>query len=149
MNKIEMIGRISRNIDLRRLQSGKEVANFGIAVNNPKKKDESGNTQADFFDCIVWGTQAINLQKYQEKGDLIAIEGRLANQYWQDNQGNNHYKNIVICESIEYLAKKNNNAQSDTQFNSNQEALSRAMNEESFVDFGNQIELDDDLELPF
>jgi len=89
------------------------------------------------------------IKEAKEKGDLIAIEGRLANQYWQDNQGNNHYKNIVICESIEYLAKKNNNAQSDTQFNSNQEALSRAMNEESFVDFGNQIELDDDLELPF
>lgn len=84
MNQIVLTGRISKNVELRTTNSGKEVANFSIAVNNPYKKDESGNTLADFFDCMVWGTQAVNLQKYQNKGDLISIVGRLANQKWQD-----------------------------------------------------------------
>ena len=148
MNKIVLTGRISKNIELRTTNLGKEVANFSIAVNNPYKKDDDGHSLADFFDCIVWGVQAANLQKYQEKGDLIAIEGRLANQKWQDNQGNNHYKNIIVCESIEYLAKKNNNMQNNEQFSSNQEALSSAMNEDPFQSFSNEIELDED-SLPF
>lgn len=145
MNQIILTGRISKDVELRTTNSGKEVANFSIAVNNPYKKDDDGHTLADFFDCMVWGVQAVNLQKYQSKGDLIAIEGRLANQKWKDDQGNNHYKNIVICESIEYLTKKNTNNQS---FSSNQDALSSAMQEDSFTDFGEQIELSDE-DLPF
>jgi len=143
MNRIMLIGRISKDIELRTTGTNKDVANFSIAVNNPYKKDEQGNTQADFFDCIVWGTQAVNLQKYQEKGDLISIEGRLANQKWQDEKGNNHYKNVIVCDSIEYLAKKGGQQSGQgtgQQFNSNQE--------DPFMNFGSQIELSDD-DLPF
>ena len=154
MNQIILTGRISKDVELRTTQSGKEVANFSIAVNNPYKKDDEGRTLADFFDCIVWGGQAVNLQKYQNKGDLIAIEGRLANQKWQDSQRNNHYKNIVVCEMIEYLAKKNNNTQTDHQFNSNQEALKNAMNEtdpfEEYDEKFNEMRNDElNCDLPF
>lgn len=147
MNRIMLIGRISKDIELRTTGSGKDVANFSIAVNNPYKKDEQGNTQADFFDCIVWETQAVNLQKYQEKGDLIAIEGRLANQKWQDENGNNHYKNIVVCESIEYLAKCKS---SQTGQQTGKEPIPPApvMQEDPFKDFGEEITLSDD-DLPF
>lgn len=149
MNKIMLTGRISKDIELRTTTTNKDVAYFSVAVTNKHKKNENGDYLVDFFDCIVWNAQAINLQKYQEKGDLIAIEGRLANQKWQDEKGNNRYKNIVICDSIEYLAKKNTGQQSGQgtgqQFNSNQDG---AMQEDPFMNFGSQIELSDD-DLPF
>jgi len=143
MNRIMLIGRISKDIELRTTGSGKDVANFSIAVNNPYKNDEQGNTQADFFDCIVWNAQAVNLQKYQEKGDLIAIEGRLENQKWQDEKGNNHYKNVIVCDSIEYLAKKGGQQ-------TGKEPIPPApvMQEDPFQSFGEEIELSDD-DLPF
>lgn len=148
MNKITLIGRISKDIDLRTTPSGKDVANFSIAVNNPYKKDEQGNTQADFFDCIVWNVQAVNLQKYQEKGNLIAVEGRLENQKWQDEKGNNHYKNVIVCESIEYLTKKN--GQQSGQETGQQIPIPEppTMQEDPFKNFGEEITLSDD-DLPF
>ncbi len=144
MNKITLIGRISKNIELRTTTGGKDVANFSIAVNNPYKKDKEGNTQADFFDCIVWGTQAVNLQKYQEKGNLIAVEGRLENQKWQDEKGNNHYKNVIVCESIEYLAKKNGQQMPVPEA----PIPSTEVSEDPFQNFGEEITLSDD-DLPF
>lgn len=146
MNRIMLIGRISKDIELRTTGTNKDVANFSIAVNNPYKKDEQGNTQADFFECIVWGTQAVNLQKYQEKGNLIAVEGRLENQKWQDEKGNNHYKNVIACDSIEYLAKKNANSQVQSQ--TTQTTQSAELETDPFESFGEQIELSDD-DLPF
>lgn len=151
MNKIMFIGRISKDIELRTTTSGKDVANFSIAVNNPYKKDEEGNTQADFFECIAWRAQALNLQKYQEKGNLIAVEGRLANQKWQDEKGNNHYKNVIVCESIEYLAKKNSEQKPETQYTQSMPippAPSAEVAEDPFKDFGEEITLSDD-DLPF
>jgi len=145
MNKIMLTGRISKDIDLRTTTSGKDIANFSIAVTNKHKKNENGDYLVDFFDCIVWNAQAVNLQKYQEKGDLIAIEGRLANQKWQDEQGNNHYKNIIVCESIEYLSKKNSEQKKETSMPIPQ---APAIQADPFKDFGEEIVLSDD-DLPF
>lgn len=105
LNKIILIGRITRDIELRYTTTNKAVANFGIAVNRTFK-NQNGEYDADFINIELWGNQAETTQKYCKKGDLVAIEGSLRVDQYQDQQGNNKYKNYVLANHISFLSTK-------------------------------------------
>ena len=105
MNKIILIGRISKDLELKTTASGKEYCNFSLAVNRDRQVD--GQPDADFFNCTVWGKQAENLVNYQKKGNKIMVEGKLQNSTYEDQQGQKRYSTSIMVEHIEYLEKKN------------------------------------------
>lgn len=99
MNQVVLIGRLTKDPELRATSNDKQVASFTLAVDRYKEG-------ADFINCIVWGKQAENLCKYQEKGSQIALNGRIQTRTYDDAKGNKQYITEVVAESIEFLGSK-------------------------------------------
>ncbi len=106
MNKVILIGRIAKDLELKHTGNGLAVCSFSLAVNKPYKSGGNAGNQADFFNCIAWRGTAENLCKYQKKGSLISVEGNLINNSWEDNNGVKRYKTEVNVSTIEYLGGK-------------------------------------------
>ena len=104
MNKIILTGRIANVLELKATTTGKSICEFRIATNRPVNRD--GEKVADFVNCRVWNKSAENLVKYQTKGNLIAVIGRLQIDSYTDKEGNKRYSNYVLVEDLEYLERK-------------------------------------------
>ena len=104
MNKVILIGNITKDIELRQSNSGKFVVEFSVAINNGK--DQQGNElPADFINCTAWNKTAEVLSKYATKGTKVGIEGAMKTQTWTDQQGNNRYKTYVLVDRVELLSR--------------------------------------------
>jgi single-strand DNA-binding protein len=99
MNVVLLIGRLTRDPELRYTQSGKAVANFNLAVDREHSKEKV----TDFFRVIVWNKQAENLSKYSGKGRLVAVRGNLQTRSYEDKQQITRQITEVIAERIQYL----------------------------------------------
>ena len=132
MNRVEIIGRLTTKPELRYTSSNIAFCRFTIAINRPKRED--GTQEADFIDCVVWRGQAENLTKYQDKGNLIAVEGTLRKESYEDKDGNKKSFVEVLANNIEYLQSKNTqNSEKNVQnFEEEPEA-------DPFSDFGESI----------
>ena len=97
MNKIFLIGRITKDLELRSTKSGNSVCEFTLAVNRDKEK-------TDFITCQVWNKQAENLCKYQGKGSLISVVGELRIDSFEVKEEKRH-KTYVLVNQIEFLQK--------------------------------------------
>lgn len=97
-------GRIAHDLELRATSTGKSICEFRIATNRPVTRD--GERVADFINCRVWNKTAENLVKYQAKGNLIGVIGRMQVDAYQDKDGNKKYNNYVLVEDLEYLEAK-------------------------------------------
>lgn len=107
MNKVILTGRLTRDPELRYTANNKAVCDFTIATNRPANRD--GERVADFINCRVWGKTAENLTKYQNKGNLIAVIGRIQVDNFTDKEGNNRYNTYLLVEELEYLQSKKDN----------------------------------------
>ncbi len=144
MNQINLIGRITKDLELRYTQNNKAVCDFNIAVNRTYT-NEAGEREADFINIQSWGKQAENLEKYQGKGSLIGVSGELRVNQWED-EGQRKYKTFVLANQIEFLSSKTSDTQSDTQNTfPNVDEIKKS---DPFAEFGQSIAIDDD-ELPF
>lgn len=98
MNNVCLIGRITKDLEIRTTESGKHICKFTLAV-----KRDTDNT--DFINCMVWGTQADNLVKYQKKGNQISVVGSIRTGNYESN-GKINYTFEVLANSIQYLESK-------------------------------------------
>ena len=115
MNKVILTGRIANDLELKCTNTGKSICEFRIAVNRPT--NQNGDRIADFINCRVWNKQAENLVKYQTKGSLISIVGKMLVETYQDKEGKNKYSTYVLVEELEYLqAKKENKEEEKNEF---------------------------------
>ena len=105
MNKVILIGRITKNIELKSTPNGKEVADFSIAVKR-NYKNQNGEYEADFINCISFGKTAELLGKYTKKGDQIAIEGRINTRNYENKEGKKVYITEILVENIMFLETK-------------------------------------------
>ena len=107
MNKVILVGRITKDPELRTLSSGSSVVNFTIAVNRPiaQQQDQNAST-ADFINCVIWNKQAENLAKYVKQGSLIGVEGRIQTRNYESN-GTTRYVTEVLCDNVQFLETKN------------------------------------------
>ena len=103
-NNVMLIGRITKNIELRYTQSNRACANFSIAVNRPYKNGEE--RQADFINIVAWGNLAENLNKYTSKGSLVGVEGRLQTRTYEATDGKKRTITEVLASNIQFLDKK-------------------------------------------
>lgn len=113
MNRIDLIGRLTRDPELRKTETGHVRADFTIAVNRIGAKEEQ--QQADFIPCRVWGSQAENLAHFMGKGSQIGLEGSLRIDSYTDKDGNTKYSTYVLAERIEYLSSKKGEIKEESQ----------------------------------
>ncbi|GAB0269283.1 single-stranded DNA-binding protein [Staphylococcus pseudintermedius] len=113
INRVVLVGRLTKDPDFRTTPSGVEVATFTLAVNrNFKSKD--GEQQADFINCVVFKKQAENVKNYLSKGSLAGVDGRLQSRSYENQEGRRVYVTEVICNSVQFLESKSN-GQSNSQ----------------------------------
>src|SRR5690625_2721293 len=105
MNRVVLVRRLARDPELRYTPAGQAVASFTVAVNRPFK-NQQGEQEADFINCVAWRKQAENLAQYTGKGSMIAIEGRIQTRSYEGKDGKMVYVTEVLAENIQYLDNK-------------------------------------------
>jgi len=110
INRTILVGRITKDPELRYTQSNVAYVRFTIAVNRTFT-EANGERKADFIGCVAWRNQAENLAKFIRKGGLIGVEGRIQTGQYDDQNGNRQFTTDVVCDSIQFLEPKNSNSQ--------------------------------------
>lgn len=105
LNRIVLIGRLTRDPELRFTQSGKPVCSFTLAVDRPFS-GQDGSREADFINIVVWNKQGENCSQYLAKGRLAAVDGRLQIRNYDGNDGQRHYVTEVIADRVVFLSPK-------------------------------------------
>src|SRR5574344_1163809 len=113
MNSVNIIGTMTRNIELKYLPSGTAIGGLSIAVNQDYKNQQGQNVEkTSFFEVKVIGKQAKTINTYFHKGSRIGISGSLEQESWTTNDGQNRSKVIIKLESFSFIDKKSNDNQS-------------------------------------
>lgn len=110
INNVVLVGRMTRDAELRYTPSNQAVATFTLAVNRNFKNQSTGEREADFINCVMWRQQAENLANWTKKGHLIAITGRIQTRSYENQQGQRVYVTEVVAESFQVLEKRDNSA---------------------------------------
>ncbi|EJF1304314.1 single-stranded DNA-binding protein, partial [Staphylococcus pseudintermedius] len=108
LNRVVLVGRLTKDPEFRTTPSGVSVATFTLAVNR-NYKNKNGEQQADFINCIVFRKQAENVNNYLSKGNLAGVDGRLQSRSYENQEGRRIFVTEVICDSVQFLESKNNN----------------------------------------
>ena len=153
MNKVFLIGRLSRDPELRHTTSGMPVCQINVAISRPVS--QGSEPQTDFINVVVWNKQAENVARYLSKGRQIAVEGRIQTRNYDNNEGKRTYVTEVIASNVEFLGSANDNRSNNTvdSFNDNPFDVEPVMETTSvdndpFASFGEKVEISDS-ELPF
>ena len=109
INRVVLVGRLTKDVELRYTPSGVAMARFTLACNRPFKS-EGGEQQADFINIIVWRKQAENSANYLKKGSLAGIEGRIQTGSYDGQDGKRVYTTDVVADSVQFLEPKNGQA---------------------------------------
>ena len=157
MNKVILIGRLTRDPELRTISTGAVTASFSLAVNRPFT-NQNGEREADFINCVVWRKQAENVAKYCKKGHQVAVEGRIQTRSYDAQDGSKRYVTEVICDNVTFLTPKSSDSSSYTNNYQNESSgnyqapatdiTTADVSEDPFKDFGEEVVLSED-DLPF
>lgn len=158
MNKVFLIGRLTRDPELRYTGNNTAVASFAIAVNR-NFTNQAGEREADFINIVVWRKQAENVKNYLTQGSQVAIDGRIQVRSYDDKDGQKRYVTEVVADNVEFLGSKNGSASGNSSvasqaeptpydFSTPSEPKKTDVDSNPFADFGSSIEISDD-ELPF
>ena len=105
INNVVLVGRMTRDADLRMTQGNTAVASFTLAVNR-NFKNQAGEREADFINCVIWRQQAENLANWAKKGALIGITGRIQTRNYENDQGQRVYITEVVAENFQLLESR-------------------------------------------
>ena len=161
LNHIVIMGRLTRDPELRYTQSQTPVASFTVAVDRDFGGRDGGEKQTDFIDCSAWRQTGEFVSKYFRKGSMIVVSGRLQSRKWQDRDGNNRTNWEISADSVYFGESRrrdeenrdsyggnsygnNSNSYGGSSYDSNRGASAPAPAPSPFTDLG-----DDDGELPF
>lgn len=124
INRVVMVGRMTRDPELRRTGSGAAVTSFTLALN--RNYNSADGQQADYISCVVWNKVAENVAQYCSKGSLVGVEGRLRSRTYDNAQGQRVYVTEVVCDSVQFLetrAQRERNQSSMNQGMMNQKPM--------------------------
>ena len=171
MNKVFLIGRLTRDPELRYTGNNTPVASFTLAVNRTYT-NQAGEREADFINIVVWRKQAENVKNYVHQGSQVAVDGRIQVRNYDDQKNKKRYVTEVVADNVEFLTPKggstagNNSAinsqsanfggtssMSDNEptpydFPTNNDSTGTDVSNNPYADFGASIEISDD-DLPF
>ena len=158
INRSVLVGRLTRDVDLRYTANGTAVATFTVAVNR-QFTNANGEREADFINCVIWRKAAENFSNFTHKGSLVGIDGRIQTRNYENQQGQRVYVTEVVVENFHLLEPKsannnhpsqNNNIPNNNHSNGPAQpaANNTAANEDPFADNTQSIDISDD-DLPF
>ncbi|EAG1385982.1 single-stranded DNA-binding protein [Listeria monocytogenes] len=159
MNRVVLVGRLTKDPDLRYTPAGAAVATFTLAVNRPFKNAQ-GEQEADFINCVVWRKPAENVANFLKKGSMAGVDGRVQTRNYEGNDGKRVYVTEIVAESVQFLESKqngaggstSNNNQSETNYSNDNKTSSyradRNQNGDSFANEGAPVDINPD-DLPF
>ena len=155
INNVVVTGRLTRAVDLRYTSNGTAFASFTLAVDRPFK-NQNGEKETDFINCVMWRKPAENLANYTNKGSLIGVEGRIQTRNYEGGQGQRVYVTEVLAERFTFLesSKTTNNDVYDNgvvnirEMNKNQNSNGNFVNSDPFTSNGDVVGVNDD-DLPF
>ena len=158
MNKVFLVGRLTRDFDLRYGANNTAVARTSIAVDR-QFSNQNGEREADFINIVAFGNRAETMKKYLTKGSQIAISGRIQTGSYDASDGRKVYTTDIVMEEFQFLDSKgsrqveNNNTNVNstndiTPYDFSNESPSNNTETDPFKDFGDKIEIDDS-DLPF
>lgn len=108
INRVILTGRLTADPEVKYTQSGTATCSFNLAVNR-QFTNKDGKREADFIRCVIWRKSAENFQKFNHKGSLVGIEGRIQTRSYDNNQGQRVYVTEVVVDSFSLLESKNAN----------------------------------------
>ncbi|EGR8753790.1 TPA: single-stranded DNA-binding protein [Listeria monocytogenes] len=159
MNRVVLVGRLTKDPDLRYTPAGAAVATFTLAVNRPFT-NQQGEREADFINCVVWRKPAENVANFLKKGSMAGVDGRVQTRNYEGNDGKRVYVTEIVAESVQFLEPKQNAVEGFTPNNNQNEAsysnnnkngsyrASSSQNSDSFANEGKPIDINED-DLPF
>lgn len=106
LNHIVVMGRLTRDPELRRTASGTAVTSFSVAVERDFPNKESGQKETDFIDCVAWRSTGEFVAKYFQKGSMAIVDGRLQIRGWTDNNGNKRRTSEIVVNSVYFGSAK-------------------------------------------
>lgn len=146
INRVVLVGRLTRDPEMKYTQSGIAVTRFTLACDRPFT-GQDGKREADFIDCTVWRKQAENVAQYLKKGSLAGVEGRLQISSYEDKDGQRRYRAEVVADSVRFLESKKDSA-SATQASAPKQEAPAGFGADPFA--GNEVPFDlSESELPF
>ena len=168
MNKALVVGRLTRDPELRTTQDGLAIVRFSVAVSEPMNRD--GERETNYINCTSFGRQAENISKYCRKGSMVSVEGRIRTRSYDAQDGTKRYVTEVYCDRVNFLSSKSettgqastnpsnysSNSYNNTSMPSDMELAKGAeapmnsvdLSEDPFKSFGEEITLSSD-DLPF
>ena len=162
MNRVDLVGRLTRDPELRHTTSGRAVCQISLAINRTFA-NQNGEREADFINVVVWDKQAENVSKYVTKGRLVSVEGRLQSRSYDDKDGKKVYVTEVVANSVQFLSTGSNTGSSNgsgysapeaSPFDSGSElsaarpAQTVSVEKDPFESFGESVTISDN-DLPF
>lgn len=103
MNKAILIGRLTKDIELKKTQSGTSVTSFTVAVNRTYQSQDSNQPTADFINCVAWNRTAELMAQYVGKGSQVAIEGRIQTRNYENQEGRRIYVTEIVADRVQFL----------------------------------------------
>jgi single-strand DNA-binding protein len=149
MNRVVLVGRLTKDPELRYTPNGIPCATFTLAVNRTFT-NQQGDREADFINCVVWRKPAENAAKYLKKGSLAGVDGRIQSRNYEGQDGKRVYVTEVLAESVQFLEPKRESgyqppSEPPPERSSNEQY--KKQNDDPFAGNGN-IDISDD-DLPF
>lgn len=153
MNKAFLIGRLTRDPELRYSSSDAAIVNFSIAIDRQYTNNQ-GQRETDFINIVAFQKQAENIKKYVSKGSLVAVDGRIQTRNYEDKDGKRVYVTEVVADRVQFLDSRNsgNTVSNDVSednvspadFQDNSPISETNVSDDVFADFGSSIEISDD-----
>ncbi|ABX80820.1 single-stranded DNA-binding protein [Acholeplasma laidlawii] len=145
INRVVLVGRITKDVDHRVTTSGASVVSFTLAVNR-NFTSASGEREADFINCVTWRASADFMKNYVKKGNLLAVDGRMQTRNYEDNDGRTVYITEVVADSVQLLESRSSN-QSDNsgQYRNKYEANQSNDAQDELYESTKNLIADDDL----
>ncbi len=119
MNRTVLVGRLTKDPDLKYTPNGVPVARFTLAVNRTFS-NQQGEREADFINCVVWRKAAENVANFLKKGSIAGVDGRIQTSSFEGQDGKRVYLTEVVAESVQFLEPKGNNTQQQNKPNTEQ-----------------------------
>ncbi|MBQ8541153.1 MAG: single-stranded DNA-binding protein [Clostridia bacterium] len=143
LNKVILIGRFTRDPELRSTPQGTSTCSFSLAVDR-NYQSAGGERQADFINCVAWRQTAEFISKYFQKGNMVCVEGSIQTRSWKDNEGNNRYATEVVVDRSYFVESKKSAQESSAMGGS-----APAFNDSPFGNLPDPTPLGTDDDLPF
>lgn len=147
LNRTILVGRLTKDPELRYTASGVATASFALAVNRTFT-NQQGEREADFINVVVWRKAAESVANYLKKGSLAGVDGRIQTRSYEGQDGKRIYVTEVVAESVQFLEPKNNQSNGNQQTNRNNQPSNQGRIIDDPFAPGSQIDISSD-DLPF